>query len=294
LRTGGGHRYTPDVTHLRQLIVSTTDRATKKGSLVTIPTSTEIVTDAGIPFVVHVSELQQRKAAIRKTPEAASFNPFLPPDPDLFICDLSPRHAGVLNKFNVLPHHLLIVTRDFVPQEDLLDRGDFEALAHCMSRFDGLGFYNGGTIAGASQSHKHLQLVPLPLGGGDDPTPIDAVVDDSGRPGDLRRLSALPFAHVLIHLDGRPISGSRAAELEAHYRTGCEAVGIRDGSQPYNLLVTRSWMLIVPRAREFWHQVSVNALGFAGSLLVRSHDELTTVREVGPLAVLRSVVEPTP
>lgn len=279
---------------LRQQIISTTDRATKTGSLVTLPTSKTVVNDAGIAFVVHVSELQERKARVHKTPGAAAFNPFLPPDPELFIDDVLPRHACVLNKFNVLPHHLLIVTRDFEPQKDLLDRGDFEALGHCMSEVDGLGFYNGGTIAGASQTHKHLQLVPLPLGEGDDPTPLDAVIDDPGPPGDLHTLSALPFEHSLVPLDGSPLSGIRAAELEAHYRAACEAIGIRDESQPYNLLLTRRWMLVVPRSREYWNRVSVNALGFAGSLLVRNQDELQAVRDSGPLAILRSVVEPTP
>ncbi len=294
MRTGGGHRYTPDVETLWQQIISTTDRATKNGSLVTLPTSKTVVNEAGIPFVIHISELQERKARVRKPPTATPFNPFLPPDPALFICDLPPRHAGVLNKFNVLRHHLLIVTRDFEPQENLLDRGDFEALGHCMSLVDGLGFYNGGTVAGASQAHKHLQLVPLPIGEGAAPTPLDAVIDEPGRPGGLHTLSALPFSHSLVPLDGRPLSGNRATELEAHYRAACEALGIHDESQPYNLLLTRRWMLVVPRSREFWNRVSVNALGFAGSLLVRNRNELAAVQETGPLAILRSVVEPSP
>ena len=43
-----------------------------------------------------------------------------------------------------------------------------------MAEFEGLAFYNAGTVAGASQRHKHLQMVPLPLGPGPAPTPMDA------------------------------------------------------------------------------------------------------------------------
>ncbi len=60
-------------------------------------------------------------------------------------------------------------------------------------------------------------------------------------------------------------------------------------SGPYNLLVTRSWMLLVPRSRDSFRGVPVNALGFAGSLLVRNRRELQLVREIGPMTILREV-----
>jgi ATP adenylyltransferase len=59
--------------------------------------------------------------------------------------------------------------------------------------------------------------------------------------------------------------------------------------RPYNLLLTREWMLFVPRARESWQGVSVNALGFAGTLLLRDADALERVRAAGPMAVLSHV-----
>ncbi|MFN2646613.1 MAG: phosphorylase, partial [Burkholderiales bacterium] len=60
-------------------------------------------------------------------------------------------------------------------------------------------------------------------------------------------------------------------------------------SAPYNLLATRRWMLLVPRGCERYESISVNALGFAGSLFVRSDVELERVRDAGPMAVLRAV-----
>ncbi|MEE4272293.1 MAG: hypothetical protein V2I67_11495 [Thermoanaerobaculales bacterium] len=279
---------------LADTIATVALRASRDGSLVSLPTSTSLVVDGGIEFIVHVSELQKSKAVAKKLQKATSFNPFLPPDPDLLIGPVPPRHVAVLNKFNVLHHHLLIVTDEFEAQERLLHRGDFEALGRCMAELDGLGFYNGGTVAGASQPHKHLQLAPLPLGSGPDPTPLDRIVPPAGRVGEIDALEALPFRHAFLHLDGRAVTGNRADELHEHYRAACAAVGIRDETQPYNMLLTRRWMLVAPRRCEHWEGVSINSLGFAGSLLVRNRDQLAAVKRRGPLSILRTVVEAAP
>ncbi len=71
-----------------------------------------------------------------------------------------------------------------------------------------------------------------------------------------------------------------------------KAVGRGGEPGPYNLLVTRDWMLLVPRSAEAYESISVNALGFAGSLLVRDERELELVCERGPMAVLREVGVP--
>ena len=294
LRTTVRHRYTAGVSSLFDRIVATTARASATGALVPVPTTTEIVVDGGIDFVVHMTTLQETKSRAKKDQLARPFNPFLPPDPELLIGTVAPKHVMVLNKFNVLPHHLLIVTRDFVPQESLLDGDDFSVLGACMSELDGLGFYNGGTVAGASQPHKHLQLVPLPLGPGSHPTPIDALVPPDQATGRPCTIDALDFTHVLIPLDGRRITSDRSAELFDHASRALSLVGVHDDTRPYNLLLSRRWMLAVPRSREFWRGVSVNALGFAGSLLVRNRSELEALKATGPLAILKSVVEATP
>jgi ATP adenylyltransferase len=279
------------VPSLLDRVVSTTARASRTGALVSIPTTTEIVGDGGIEFVVHLTRLQETKTLAKQDQLARPFNPFRPPDPELLIGTVDPAHAMVLNKFNVLAHHLLIVTREFVAQETPLDRADFHALGACMSEIDGLGFYNGGTVAGASQAHKHLQLIPLPLGHRSHPTPVDAAVPPGLAVGQPCSIDVFDFTHTLIPLDGRPVNSGRAAELFDHASRALELVGVHDGTQPYNLLLTRRWMLAVPRSREFWRGVSVNALGFAGSLLVRNRSELEALKATGPLAILRSVVE---
>jgi len=249
------------------------------------------VHDRGIPFIIHVGALQEIKERVSgEWKTGATFDPFLPPDPDLVVGDVDPNHLCVLNKFNVLRNHLLIVTRDFEPQEAWLTIGDFAALIACMQDIDGLGFYNAGTVAGASQAHKHLQLVPLPLGNGPRATPIDDAIDSSICAGTLGTIPEMPFNHAMIRLDENRFRALRGEELHHLYRQACASVGIREEAQPYNLLMTRRWLLVVPRSREHWRRISINALGFAGSLLVRNRAELDQLVRIGPLAVLRSVV----
>jgi len=58
---------------------------------------------------------------------------------------------------------------------------------------------------------------------------------------------------------------------------------------PYNLLITRDWMLLVPRRRECFHDVSLNALAFAGALLAKDPQQMQRLLEADPLQVLAHV-----
>jgi ATP adenylyltransferase len=75
------------------------------------------------------------------------------------VVNVSPTHVALLNKFNVLDHHLVIATCSFEPQEMPLTREDCATLLICLTEVDGLGFYSAGPAAEASQRHKHPQLI---------------------------------------------------------------------------------------------------------------------------------------
>jgi len=268
------------------------------GALAPIETRAETIRQAGIPFSIRVVSSLRRKDEAREGDGRGRPEPFFPPDPDLLVGELTPTHRAVLNRFPVLAHHLLIVTRAPEPQGRPLDRADFDATARCLAEVDGLVFYNSGPEAGASQPHRHLQLLPFPVGNGPEPTPIERalapVLQDPGR----ATLPAYDFIHAAAPLPATAWQADepvrRAAEAMAlGYRALAGRTGLRlrpdDASSPYNLLVTRRWMLLVLRSRERFDGVSVNALGFAGSLLVKDEAGLETVRRHGPLAVLRAV-----
>lgn len=284
-------------------VTRATRQALASGALQPIDTEQERIEDAGIGFLVRRLSGLERKAEARiQRQRGKSVDPFLPYDPMLFVADLSQTHTALLNKFPVLDRHLLIVTRALEHQETLLDRADFAALAFCMTEFEALGFYNGGRKAGASQDHKHLQMVPLPLASGQTELPIEPLLRHAQLSSGLGSVPGLPFRHAYADLaNGMWARPELAAELLAGvYGDLCRAAGIaerkvhgeRRQSGPYNLLLTREWMLLVPRSREHYASISVNALGFAGSLFVNDEVLLQRLREVGPMGVLQKVSFP--
>lgn len=133
-----------------------TEHTLSCGALQPIPTIYEFIEDSGIRFVVRVVDNLACKAAARQPQgrqshvSATRANPFLPDDDALFVTDVSATHVGLLNKYNVMDHHLLIVTRAFEAQEELLNARDFEALCRCLLEVDELAFYNVGAAAGAT------------------------------------------------------------------------------------------------------------------------------------------------
>ena len=279
-------------------------RALATGALKPIPAVPETVNDTGIAFVVWRLALSETPLPGDGMPDEkpaysdSGPNPFLPYDPRMFVADITRTHVCLLNKYNILEDHLLLVTRAFEQQNNWLTAADFEALCICMAEFDGLAFYNGGKIAGASQRHKHLQYVPLPLATGENDLPITPALATARWHDVIGRAPAFPFVHALGRLDRNANeTPAQAAERRlALYWKLLAASGIprgagRQQTQAYNLLATREWMMVVPRSRESYAGVPVNALGFAGSLLVRDDAQLQLLREVGPLTVLRHVGE---
>jgi ATP adenylyltransferase len=187
-------------------ILRQTAHALHCGALRPIETVNESIEDSGVRFLVRrVSSLarkdEERKERTDKAEQRAEVNPFLPYDPDLFVADLSDTHIALLNKFNVIDHHLLIVTRRFEQQEALLTLADFVALFACLAEFGGLAFYNGGAAAGASQRHKHLQIVPLPLGTSGPAVPIEPLLTCARIEGAIGTVPGLPFLHAFARLN---------------------------------------------------------------------------------------------
>lgn len=290
---------------LWQSVVDVTERALSTGALLSIPTDFDFIDDGGVRFLVRVLSSLERKDAEKRIqqaqtgPSGKKANPFLPYEKNLFVADVSETHVALLNKFNVVEHHLLIVTRHFEHQETLLTLSDFKALWTCMAEYRALGFYNGGEAAGASQEHKHLQMVPLPLAPVGPEVPIDPLLTTVSRGDDIRRVKGLPFLHAFARIERTPATrpedlAARTCDLYCRMlvQTGLKAPqpGVLERqSAPYCLLVTPGWMLLVPRSREFYDGISVNSLGFAGALLVRNRAQMEMMRERGPMHVLKSV-----
>ena len=285
-------------------MVRVSQQARHAGAMIHLPTDNESIEDSGVRFKVRIlSTLGQKKIETLEQASGARSgkgdNPFLPYEEDLFVGALSDTHIALLNKFMVVEGHLLMVTRAYEDQEMLLTLKDFEALWFCMAEFNGLGFYNGGKAAGASQLHKHLQMIPLPLTPEGPSLPLEPLLASARFQGTLGWIPDLPFLHAFTRLDPQKIKLPRDGSemLFSIYSEMLRSVGIKPSvsgppqrqSAPYCFLVTRGWMLLVPRTRESFESISINSLGFAGFLLVRTQDELERLKAVGPMAVLKAV-----
>lgn len=277
-------------------LIHRTQHAQQNGALQSISTNYEYLTEGHQEFLVRIVANLERKSKHQKAPKPENFNPFLPYEDHLFVADLSDQHLVLLNKFNVMDHHLLMVTREFVSQDTWLDEVDMLALALVLTELDGLAFYNGGQAAGASQPHKHLQMVPLPFIPSRPDLPIDPLIAAA----DLQGLGHIPdfsFVHAVVPLtlDWTASAQSLTPKLLALYHELLDAIGIPFQSNSpqatgaYNLLVTRKWMLMVLRSQPSFEGIAINALGFAGSLLVRNQQELEQLKRLGPMTILNNV-----
>lgn len=262
-----------------------TAAAKASGALQSLPTAVETIATGGIEFCVRVLQNLERKERARRQQESNQAagkptNPFLPYERELFVQDISETHVCILNKYNVADNHLLLITRDFVAQDEPLTRADCEAACAVLRDRDAFVFYNCGRDAGASQRHKHLQV--LPLAGPE--LPIAPALDRAtGTTSPL-----LPFAHAIapLALDyAQPVAA--AAELLDRYRQVSAALQL-DGT-PHNVLLAREWLFVVPRSRGECDGINVNSLGFAGLLLVKNRAQLAQLRALTPLGLLQRV-----
>uniref|UniRef100_A0A7S3QRK2 HIT domain-containing protein n=1 Tax=Dunaliella tertiolecta TaxID=3047 RepID=A0A7S3QRK2_DUNTE len=286
---------------------------------------------------------QQQQARPRKW-----HDPFLPPEPQLLVGELSDSHLLVLNKFNVVRHHVLVVTKAFQAQHDPLNAHDLGAVWTVLKGMSqgrhsgGLAFYNSGEFSGRSQPHKHLQVVPLPFidtdtGEGQQQQhgmpgqhsqdtdgmgpPVEPLVKQAAKasgaalfePFPVRQLPYVCYAAMLTDGSGRDPSPQELERTSMELlRQACPNAPIPSSPPPpsapsssdpldlpdsppqpppgapsYNTIITSQFMLTVPRSAEAAEGIAINALGYAGTILVKSEEHVAQVEQSGPSNLLR-------
>ncbi|KAH8898177.1 hypothetical protein GQ53DRAFT_759460 [Thozetella sp. PMI_491] len=226
-------------------------------------------------------------------------DPFENPNPDLFIADLSTSHYLVLNKFPVARQHFILVTKAFREQTHVLEQGDLAATFDCINAYAANGrelfaFFNSGKESGASQPHRHIQLLPRDgmtdgLGEGDKKSSWNLLTDSLLL---ASKRQSLPFP---VFVDW--LSDPDAESLYVKYRSlYARAFAATIGRAPtaeelkgpaafsYNLAMTRDTLVLCPRMAEgapvvaddgtVIGQLSLNGTVLAGTALVRTRQEL--------------------
>ncbi|KAG9394936.1 ATP adenylyltransferase [Carpediemonas membranifera] len=308
------------------------------GLIFPIPTELFSVPDESnnVQFAVQVatSLREKKKKTIERQNSGEFFDPFEDPDPQMLInttLPLAPKHRLMFNKYNVCDTHFLLITSDFRFQGARLTSSDLAATYHCVKEFDAVAAYNSGPGSGGSQPHKHIHILPQPLVPAHRDLPMDTLVDG---PSDKTIRVNLPFEHAAIMFgEDFPFTEEnvkvaytrllRALERylpiaevpiqRLHDRIGmsppspCVHAAMFPGVQTptascvmgsYNMILTSSHMLIVPRSHEHvelaGESISFNAISFTGLLFLppTGADLLAALRERGVWKCFESITFP--
>lgn len=222
------------------------------------------------------------------------------------IAPIEPEHLLVLNKFAIVPEHFILITREFKLQTNLLDDADLAAVYACIQAYHDhktedelFAFFNSGEHSGASQPHRHVQLLPVARmrDGLDGETKWGVLADklaDLNDPGAKPPLAT--FASRLR--PGMTPSDLRAVYLSL-YEQACTAAGaptpsVENGGAArisYNLAMTRDTMVLCPRRAEGdvvrdaegneVGRLALNGTVLAGTALVKSEEEWDALRGDG-------------
>ncbi|KAF5665947.1 5,5 P-1,P-4-tetraphosphate phosphorylase 2, partial [Fusarium circinatum] len=324
--------------NLPELVKSTFTKARSEGDLHYFPTQVAILNVDSIPFQLRFSpSLANKPKPPPKdlTKPQKPFDPFENPLPALKVTDLGPSHYLVLNKFAVVPEHFILATTEFKPQTHVLEESDLEATLACIEAYDAarrtqaeqghrngtlgggdglFAFFNCGDHSGASQPHRHIQLLPIARmkDGFEADTPWSVLADQL-------KTKIAPFATFAE--DIKP--GMSGAELHSAYlrlyRKACRAVAVytKDPLHPeeaptegptrisYNMAMTKDTLVVCPRLAEgvklqsqdgdILGTVALNGTLLAGTALVKNELEWEALKKDPQTLrnVLRDIGVPT-
>lgn len=207
-------------------------------------------------------------------------------------------HVIAVNKFCYARPSLMLVTADgHRRQHEPLDESDLRAARDALaptSEGDYMVFYNGGKDAGCSRMHKHMQLMPLPRESfaafldeeeghrGEPPVPFEWA--HHRHKHDLKDLSVESLVRTyndLLQTSTKAWRKSvsletREANTEKH-GAGC----------PHNFILTKRWMMVIPRRQAAVGQAATNAPGMLGYISVATQEDINNWIRLGARATLQ-------
>ena len=215
-------------------------------------------------------------------------NPFKPWDERLEIDSIGKYHQLILNKYPVQLGHILLITNDWKEQNGWIEQKDWEAIKKVNKDTTGLWFFNSGPLAGASQPHRHIQLLRR-----------ETLEISCPREKWILNFSNRNFKNKKFYENIIIRKFSKSLNEENIYKTYLDlsnklGLGIPTKDQkpkyPYNLIFTDKWMVLIKRKTDNLHGISVNALGFAGYILVTCKSNISYLRRHGPEKLLENFI----
>ncbi|RPA81943.1 hypothetical protein BJ508DRAFT_361559 [Ascobolus immersus RN42] len=259
------------------------DDLNRAGELLYNPTEPERITRNGFIFRFRQSKALTTKPLTAIHNPKTSKNPFLPPDEEFIISRPNESHTMILNKFCPLRPMLLIHTNEFESQNNDLNLSDISAvwstfleLSEGLDKLNAKGreeemegddkelmaTYGCGADAGASQGHKHCQIFPK-----DGPLWPDDVLDKIPVFPQTTTHSSPPYQHYITRLPPSPTP----EKLYEIYLALLQPT--KQHTQAYNFVLTKDWMLLIPRTKGKKGEYGVNAAGMMGMVWIKSVEE---------------------
>ena len=215
-------------------------------------------------------------------------NPFKPWDKILEIEKIGNEHQLILNKYPVQKGHVLLITNTWKPQNGWLDINDWIAIQQVNKDTSGLWFFNSSKIAGASQPHRHFQL--LRRSKGEISCPREKwFLNLKVNKGSDNKLKQNIIVSEINFLENSLSLYDLYLELSKKMGLG-DPINDKKPRYPYNILITNNWIAIIKRKQDHIHGFSINGLGFAGYLLVTEQSNVAYLREFGPEKLLENFV----
>ncbi|RPB16512.1 hypothetical protein P167DRAFT_532063, partial [Morchella conica CCBAS932] len=201
------------------------------------------------------------------------------PPSHIITTSTAPHFRIILNKFCAVENQVLLISIAPRFQTEPLDADELAVVGTVLRRLgkEQIAFYNCGKESGASQPHKHVQVVALGEAafGGLYPGRVERRED-----GGLTHHPDVPYTHFIAHpppkATGKQLHHLFAALLAATKR----ALGNPEMPH-YNFLMTTEWMVMVPRTRGECDGVGVNSLGMMGVLWLGDDEQLEVWKGIG-------------
>lgn len=214
-------------------------------------------------------------------------DPFAPPRKSV-ITEVPPEFVCMLNKYSLEKGHFLAVTDQFVPQNGPVRPQDLIMLYDVVQRPSKrtYAFLNGGPDSGASQKHRHFQFMQVPDLG--EPVWPDAIFNANPKATEPQSHPSVPVAHFLL-----PILDATRESLvkswEKLFALAKKAAGTEDDEMAFNFLLTKEYMMILPRFQSNWDDISVGGTVMVGSIPVEEPKLLDIVKKAGITELMRRV-----
>ncbi|KAK6353871.1 hypothetical protein TWF730_008293 [Orbilia blumenaviensis] len=258
---------------LEEVAVAKFDNLVTAEEILWGPSEPEYVEHEGFQFEFRLAPALLKKPILSRHAPGRSkpVGPFVDPDPNFVVAKIGDTHTLIFSKFCVPRPHFVLHTNQFELQSDDLTRSDLDASWRVLQAFPktpSMMIYNCGVDAGSSQGHKHMQVFPKPESQEFKLFPDLARLSES----DVSTCQNIPYKHYIIALPENP-------SVEDLVRRHNSLVGLakialeKVGGTAHNVVMTKDWIMVIPRRSKGCDGVGANAAGMMGMVWIGSEKE---------------------